>query len=360
MTALAGHLQLARGAFALDARIDVPDRGITTISGRSGAGKTTLLRCIAGLDRDAHGRLECDGTVWLDSANKVFVAPEQRGVGLVTQDAHLFPHLDVQANLGYGQKRTRGRERRVGFAAVVETLMLEDLLDRDVGGLSGGERRRVAIGRALLTSPRLLLLDEPVSALDAYGRREVLDGIGAALEALHVPCLYVSHDLHEAARMANSMLWMEAGRIAASGPIGTVLCDPRLPFAQAEEAAAVVDAEAVAYDPALHLGHLRFAGGELWVAADPASVGRKVRVQIAARDVSLAKIRPEQTSVLNMLDCEVRDIASVQDSPAHAVVRLSAGDTPLLARVTWKSVADLDLAPGGKAWAMVKSVAILS
>ncbi len=360
MTALSGNLRLTRGMFALDAGLEVAETGITTVCGRSGAGKTTLLRCIAGLEPQVQGRLQAGEALWLDSARNFCLPPERRAVGLVSQDAHLFPHLDVSANLLYGQRRIRGRAARVQLDTVVATLQLADLLHRSVQGLSGGERRRVAIGRALLTSPRLLLLDEPVAALDGPGRREVLDGICAALDALAIPCLYVSHDLHEAARLAQQMLWMDAGRIVASGAAGEVLCDPRLPFAQAEDAAAVVEATVIEYHSRLFLSRLRFEGGELWAAVGDAPAGQKLRVQIAARDVSLATVRPQQTSVLNVIECEVVEITAVADSPAHALVRLSAGATGLLARVTWKSVAELQLAPGGRLWAMVKSVALLN
>ncbi len=359
MSKLAGDLHLRRGTFVLDAQFELEGRGITTISGRSGAGKTTLLRCIAGLEPEVRGRLAVDETVWLDSDRLLKTPAERRAVGFVSQDAHLFPHLDVSANLSYGSKRIRGRARQVRFEPVVEALALGDLLHRAVGGLSGGERRRVAIGRALLTSPALLLLDEPVSALDGLSRREVLKGIQAALQSLAIPCLYVSHDLHEAARIADQMAWMEAGRIAAVGPAHRVLCDPRLPFAQELDAAAIVDATVAEYHPNVYLCRLEFSGGELWVAAGEQPAGRRVRVQIAARDVSLAQSPPERTSVLNVIACEVQAISAAGDSPAHALVGLSARGTALLARITWKSAAELALAPGSKLWAMVKSVAVL-
>lgn len=361
MKQLRGSLSLRRSGFELDARLELESTGITTLSGRSGAGKTTLLRCIAGLEREASGQLTADGELWLDSAAGICLPVERRAIGFVSQDAHLFSHLGVRDNLVFGLKRVRARARRVSLQAVVEALALQDLIDRPtVEGLSGGERRRVAIGRALLSSPALLLLDEPVSALDAMGRREVLQGLRAAVDMLGVPCLYVSHDLQEAARIADQLLWMQSGRIVACGPIGTVLCDPHLPFAQEPDAVSVVEATVAAYHAEIHLGRLEFPGGELWVALEDPTVGRRVRVQIGARDISLAMVRPERTSVLNVIACQVEAMSAALDSPAHVLVRLSAKEVDLLTRVTWKSAAELDLTPGERVWALVKSVAILN
>jgi molybdate transport system ATP-binding protein len=299
-----------------------------------------------------------DGETWFDAGTGVDVAPPRRAVGYVMQDPHLFPHLPVRANLEYGAARRRGRAGPLDLERVVHDLGLASLLERSVAHLSGGERQRVAIGRALLCAPRLLLLDEPVSALDAIGTAEVLDALERVLADLPIPCLYVSHDLREAARLADRMVWLEDGRVAADGPVWEVMSDPRLPFAQEEDAASVVAGQVRDVDAATGLARVGFAGGELWIAAGAASEGRAVRVQVRARDVSLALRRPEAISVLNVLEGRILDVAEARNSPSQSLVRLDVGGCLLLSCVTRRSVAELGLAPGLVVWAMIKSAAL--
>jgi len=360
VSGLAVRVSLERADFALAATFELGARGVTTLSGPSGSGKTTLLRCIAGLERPREGAIAWGGETWCDTVRGVEVPTHLRAIGYVTQEAHLFPHLSVQGNLDYGAKRAGSRAGAADAGRLASDLGITSLLGRRAEHLSGGERQRVAIGRALLARPRLLLLDEPVSALDEAGTAEVLDTLERVLASLPIPCLYVSHDLREAARLADRMIWLESGRIAADGPALQVMSDPRLPFAQAEDAGSVIDGRVESVDLRLGLARVACDGGGLWIAAGPTALpGRPVRVCIRARDVSLALCRPEKISVLNVLEGRVLDVAEARDVPSQALVRVEAGGCLLLSRVTRKSVAELGLVAGLPVWALVKSAAIV-
>jgi molybdate transport system ATP-binding protein len=360
VTRLDVRLSHQRGEFALELAFGLGDRGVTTLSGPSGSGKTTLLRCIAGLERARAGEISWNGETWLDSSRDIDLPTHLRGIGYVTQEAHLFPHLTVQGNLEYGARRAGSRAGATDTGRVAADLGIAPLLGRRVHDLSGGERQRVAIARALLGRPQLLLLDEPVSALDEAGTSEVQDVLERVLGSLPIPCLYVSHDLREAARLSDRMIWLDAGRILADGPAREVMSDPRLPFAQAEGAGSVIDGRVESLDVDHGLARVGFDGGELWIAASPAtSPGRPVRVCIHARDVSLALCRPAMISVLNVLEGRVLDVAEARDSPSQALVRVEAGRCLLLSRVTRRSVVELGLVPGLPVWALVKSAAIV-
>jgi molybdate transport system ATP-binding protein len=346
------------GKFSLDCAFTSVEPRVTAICGASGSGKTTLLRCIAGLDRPQAGHLSIDDESWFDIQRSVWRAPHRRPVGYVTQSSDLFAHLDVKANLSYGWRRLDLTARRLRFDDVVNGLSLQPLLRRRVANLSGGERQRVSIGRALLRSPQLLLLDEPVSALDTTSRADVLGYLQQVLSTFDVRCLYVSHDLREAARLANEMLWLEHGRIVAQGRTVDVLTDVRLPFADRDDAESVLFARVIQHEESTSLTQVQCSGGVLWLPNVSAQVGARIQIQIAARDVSLALAAPGDISILNRLQGTVID---VRDShhPAQALVRLKLPDAFLLARVTRKSVAALHLKPGDAVWALVKSVALL-
>jgi molybdate transport system ATP-binding protein len=360
VSALSVRLSIARAGFDLEAAIEFGERGVTTLTGPSGSGKTTLLRCIAGLERPREGTIVWGRDAWFDRARGIDVPAHRRAISYVTQQAHLFPHLTVRGNLEYGAKRAGQRTGAADPERLVTELGITALLGRRVEHLSGGERQRVAIGRALLARPRLLLLDEPVSALDETATADVLATLERVLAALPVPCLYVSHDLGEASRLADRMVWLESGRIVADGPAREVMSDPGLPFAQAGDARSVIAGRVESVDATEGLARVSFDGGELWIAATTeAAPGRLVRVGIGARDVSIALRRPEAISVLNVLEGRVVDVADARDCPSQALVRLKIGGCMLLARVTRRSVAELGLTPGLVAWALVKSAAIV-
>lgn len=358
MTRLSGWFRLRRGAFELDASLESPGPGVTALCGPSGAGKTSLLRCIAGLERPTAGRFAAGDAEWFDAGRGVLVPPHQRPIGYVTQEPSLFPHLSVLENLAYGEKRLPPARRRASRDDVIEGLGLGPLLARRTAHLSGGERQRVAIGRALLRSPEVLLLDEPVSALDVASRAEVLRYLKRVLEHFAVRSVYVSHDLREAARLAREMVWMEDGRIVASGTTREVLTDLRLPFAGLDEAESLLDGVVEGHDGEAGLTAVRAAGATFWLPEVDAALGSHHGVQIAARDVSLALSPPRDVSMLNVLPARVNALAPVPRQPAQVVVRLEIDGAFLLARITKRSALALGLAPGMPVWALVKSVAL--
>jgi len=347
------------GAFVLDAQLQLPGGGISAIFGISGAGKSTLLRCIAGLEHAAEGRVAIGGQLWQDSRRGVFLPVHARGVGYVFQDPCLFEHLDVAHNLDFGLQRTAPAARRIARERVVQMLEIGPLLQRAPRNLSGGERQRVAIGRALMASPALLLLDEPLAALDQAARAAILPFLGRVQAELTLPLLYVSHDLEEASRLAGTLSLLEGGRVVATGPLGEMLVRLDLPLARREDAAVMLEATVSAHDPQHHLSLLACRAGTLHVAGTDLPPGARVRVRVPARDVSVSLAEPSGTSILNHLPATIRAIAD-GEGPAHAIVQLDAAGDILLCRITKRSCTTLGLAPGMPVWAQVKSVALAS
>ncbi|MCU0767524.1 MAG: molybdenum ABC transporter ATP-binding protein [Gammaproteobacteria bacterium] len=345
------------GGFALDAAFRAPAYGVTALFGPSGCGKTTLLRCVAGLERMA-GRLAVAGDIWQDDARGRFLRTHERPIGYVFQEASLFPHLSVRRNLEFGQARTAPADRRVRFAEVAELLGIVDLLDRRPAGLSGGQRQRVAIARALLTSPRLLLMDEPLASLDQISRDEILPFLERLHDELAMPVLYVSHSAEEVARLADHLVLLDAGRVRASGPIAELRARLDLARGTGSDADAIVDCRVAGHDDAFHLSYLDFPGGRVSVPRHDLPVGRAVRLRVLARDVSVTLAPQTGTSILNIFPAVVEELA--EESAAQLLVRLGVGGTPLLARITRKSAALLDLAPGRAVYAQVKAVALLA
>jgi len=352
---LEARFHLQRGTFTLDAAFCVPASGVTAVFGPSGCGKTSLLRAVAGLERCKEGYLKIGDDVW--QAGTRFVAPHHRALGYVFQEASLFPHLSVRRNLEYGYRRVPVGDRRMSFDQAVDLLGLESLLVRQPAHLSGGERQRVAIARALLTSPRLMLMDEPLASLDAKRKADLLPFIERLHEELTMPVLFVSHAPDEVARLADHLLLLEAGKVLADGPINDVLTRFDLPLAHDQEAGAIIEATVSGYDETYHLTRLKFAGGEFTLAREVSPPGRRVRLRVLARDVSLTLAHQPDTSILNILPACVE--ALVDESKAQLMVRLSVGGSPLLARITRKSATVLALAPGKAVFAQVKSVALL-
>lgn len=350
------RIDLHRGNFHLNVDLDLPAFGITAVFGPSGCGKTSLLRAIAGLEPSTKGRLRVAKEYWQDS--KLFLPTHKRPLGYVFQEASLFEHLDVRANVAYGFKRIPAAERRLTLDHIIELLKIGPLLQRSPLHLSGGERQRVAIARALAVSPRLMLMDEPLAALDLQSKREILPYLEALRADLDIPILYVSHSPDEVARLADYLVLLEAGRARAAGPIGDMLTRLDLPLAQGEDAEALVEAVVVAHDDNFALTLLDFPGGHISVSRKDLPVGRKVRVRITARDVSLTLQQQTGTSILNIFPARIDSLAPQGES--QMMVRLLAGEVPLLSRVTRKSVDALDLQPGKMVYAQAKSVALLS
>lgn len=351
---IAARFRVDRGAFVLDVDLTLPGRGVTAVFGPSGGGKSTLLRALAGLDRHRGGRLSVGGEVWQDE--RTFAPPHRRGVGYVFQEASLFDHLSVAQNVAYGARRAPAARRAFGEERAVALAGIGGLLARRPATLSGGERQRVALARALAAGPRLLLMDEPLAALDATARQEILPCLEALHAELEIPVLYVTHAREEMARLADHLVLLEAGRAAAAGPVAELLTRLDLPLAHAPAAEALLPAVVAGRDDAHHLTLLDSPAGRLSVVADDAVAGRAVRLRIAARDVSLTLAPQEGTSILNILPAVVRELAPT--GSAQVTVRLDAGGVPLLARVTGKSAQALGLRPGLAVFAQVKSVAV--
>jgi molybdate transport system ATP-binding protein len=358
MSGLRARFAQRLGGFALDVDFQAPGRGVTALFGPSGAGKTAVMRCVAGLEHAPGGYLALNGECWQDDERGVFLPTHRRSLGYVFQEASLFPHLSVRRNLEYGWRRVPPAERRVAFDQAVEWLGIAALLGRDPARLSGGERQRVAIARALLTSPRLLLMDEPLAALDLDSKAEILPYLQRLHDQLAIPVLYVSHSPDEVSRLADHMVLLQQGRVAASGPLRELLARLDLPLAHGDEAGVVVDTVVAGHDEAFHLTWLDFSGGRISVARRPCAVGGELRLRIHARDVSLALEQPRRTSILNIFPARVAALA--EDHPAQLMVRLDANGTPLLARITRKSASVLGLRPGMTVYAQVKSVALMS
>jgi len=343
-------------SFSLDATFAAPATGVTALFGPSGSGKTTLLRCIAGLEH-AQGSLHVNGATWQDDTT--FVPVHQRPLGYVFQEASLFPHLSVRANLEYGYQRIAPVERKVQLAQVVEWLGLNHLIARgDVASLSGGERQRVAIGRALLTSPRILLMDEPLSALDTTSKQEILPYLERLHRELNIPVLYVSHALDEVARLADHLVLLEKGRIIASGALHETLARLDLPTAHFDDAGTVIEAAVAQQDEKYHLTRLDFAGGFLWTGKVEQPFGTRVRARVLARDVSIATQAPQGSSINNILNARIEEIRD--EGTDKVMVRMRVGQAQiLLSRITRRSRDQLGLSEGMFVCAQVKSVALM-
>lgn len=348
---------LRRGDFEFDVAFEVPSSGITGVFGPSGSGKSTLLRCIAGLEPGALGALQVNDETWQDSVARLFVPAHRRRIGYVFQDARLFAHLSVRGNLEYGLKRVRNARSGFAFDQVVESAGIAGLLDRRVSGLSGGERSRVAMARALLTDPVMLLMDEPLAALDAGARAEILPYLERLHEVLSIPILYVSHAIDEVARLADHMLSLQKGQLAAAGETIDMLTRLDLSLAHSDEAAAVLEAVVESHDKEFNLALLEFSGGHLAVPEEHLPAGTAVRVRILARDVSLSLEQHRNTSILNVFPARIVEISD--DRPAQSIVKLDAAGSALLARITRRSVHALGLRTGLQVYAQVKSVALL-
>jgi len=359
------ELQLAHPGFKLDVKLCLPGRGVSVLLGPSGCGKTTVLRAVAGLSR-AQGRVAVGDEVWQDDAWGQWLPTHRRPIGMVFQEASLFAHLSVEANLLYGYKRIAPEARKVQPADAIQLLGIGHLLARRPEGLSGGERQRVAIARALLTSPALLLMDEPLSALDAARKAEVLPYL-ETLGQGGVPIVYVTHALDEAARLADHLVVLREGRVQAEGGIHAVMSRLDTPLSALEDAAAVLQACVVGHVPDQGLSQLALIDGALtvgettpmlWVGQSPAPVGQRMRVRVLARDVSVSLTQSADSSILNILPAVIDDVRVDGVGSVMLRLRLTEGQH-LLARVTQRSAQALALAEGQAVFAQIKGAALL-
>jgi len=330
------HLRhkLSKKDFELDIDIQVPDVGITGVFGESGSGKTTLLRCIAGLEQEGG------------------LPVHKRNIGYVFQKPGLFPHLTVRGNIEYGARRAV--TNRVDSAPVVDMLGIGGLLDRKPDSLSGGEAQRVAIAAALLRSPDLVLMDEPLASLDRKRKDELLPYFDRLHDELSVPVIYVSHDIEEISRLCDHLVLLDDGKVVASGGLLDVVSRVDVPVLSGRNAGVVLWATPVDHEDGLT--KFDFGDGDIWVAGKFEASKRPLRLRIAANDVSITRDRPTSTTILNILRATVEEVRSVDS--ATALVRLGAGNQDLLARVTNRSVRRLGLQPGDRVFAQVKSVTV--
>jgi molybdate transport system ATP-binding protein len=341
-------IEHGRDDFRLAARFSTPP-GVTALFGRSGSGKTTLVDIVAGLIQPLRGRVVVDGQTLVDTDKGVSLPRHRRRIGYVFQDSRLFPHLTVRRNLLYGRWFSGGSDGATSdFASVVELLGIAPLLDRDPEALSGGEKQRVAIGRALLARPRLLLMDEPLASLDEARRAEILPYLERLRDGAGVPILYVSHSVTEVARLATTVVLLADGTVTAVGPVLDIL-----PLADGGDGGSVIEASVARHDDAFQLTTLACAAGDLYVPRLSAPVGAPVRAYIRSRDVMLSLRQPQDISALNVL---AGTVVGVAYSGAQAEVRLDCHGAALTARLTAKSVQRLALAPGRAVFAVIKSV----
>jgi len=348
------RLAIRRGDLDLEVDFQAPTPGVTALFGASGAGKTTVVHAIAGLIRPQAGRVALDGTTWFDAERSVFVPAERRRAGVVFQDARLFPHLDVRANLRYGERRVREPGPALALDEVVQLLGLESLLTRRVRGLSGGERSRVALGRALLARPRLLLLDEPLAAIDAPRRAEVLPYLERLRDRAAVPMIYVSHQYEEVLRLADHLVLLAAGRAIASGSPAELSLSPALAGLVGEDAAgAVIDGRILARNDSAGLATISVGEQQLTVPLAGLADAKQARILIPAREVMLATHRSEGLSVRNQLRGQ---IVALNDEPPHGVLAtVEVSGSRLLARVTRAAANELALAVGQSVYVLVKA-----
>lgn len=353
------RLTLARPAFTLDVDLDLPGRGITVLFGVSGSGKTSLLRCVAGLERTPRAVVCIAGKTWQDDDAGICLPTWQRPLGYVFQEASLFEHLNVRKNLQFGQKRSHPPANLAALDSAIELLGIGALLERTTGQLSGGERQRVAIARALAKQPRMLLLDEPLASLDQARRQDILPWLERLRDELQIPMLYVTHSSDEVARLADTLVILDAGKVKACGPVSEVLVAADGAMVLGDDAGALLDATVAERDTRWHMAKLVFNGGSLWLRDAGLPIGRRIRVRVLARDVSVATHEPQQTSIQNLLPCVVQSIVT-DAHPSQALVRMVCGDnTLLLARITARAVDALQLTPGMAVWAQVKAAALV-
>jgi molybdate transport system ATP-binding protein len=358
MTVIKASFKLNYGDFKLEVDLTLPCTGISVLFGHSGSGKTTLLRCIAGLEQAPQGYLEINGSVWQDSEQQIFLPTYKRPLGYVFQEANLFSHLTVLANLQYGLKRVKNNLGLIKLNQTIELLGIGHLLTRMPNNLSGGERQRVAIARALALNPEILLMDEPLASLDFKRKQEILPYLIKLHQQLDIPIIYVTHSQQEVAQLADTLVILEDGNILASGPLSETQSRHDLPLAQDREAATVWQVTIAEHESEYHLTRVEFEGGSLSIAKVDAKIGTDLRVQIYARDVSITLAEPHATSILNVLPAVISHLSEGQEN--QALVKLQLGQQLLLAHISRKSLLLLGLQIGMSVFAQIKGTSILT
>ena len=348
-------LKIGRGDFYSQVDANLPTQGLTVLFGPSGCGKTSILRAIAGLDKHKLASVQFNNRVW--QSDTEFVPPHKRELAYVFQEARLFAHLNVQQNLQFAVDRASPSDTKFSVDRVSRLLGVTSLLERSIQSLSGGEQQRVSIARAVCSNPNLLLMDEPISALDREAKRSIYPYIELLKTRFEIPILYVSHALDEVARLADYLVLLDSKGVIAQGDIQSMLTRLDLPLAQDVDAESIVPANVVEHDDDYGLTYLDTGMGRFSVPRKDLVVGEQVRLQIAARDVSITLESQSGTSILNIFPAQVDDVFTIQS--AQSTVRLTAGGLPVLAKLTSKSVDMLELKNGKSVYIQVKGVAIL-
>lgn len=350
------HLNKGFRPFELKVAAKLPSQGVTAIFGPSGSGKTTFLRCIAGLERAQSGFLQVHGQVWQDETQ--FLATHKRPLGYVFQEASLFDHLTALGNLKFACKRAAVPTTTEAFEQIVSLMGIEGVLSRYPKQLSGGERQRVAIARALLIQPKILLMDEPLAALDARRKQEILPYLAKLRSSLDIPILYVSHSVEEITQLADHVLVLEKGQLIAQGEVSEVFSRTDLTVLSSFDTGVVWHGKVMEREHEWHLAQVRCGSTALWVRDAGDDIGRSIRLRILARDVSLSRSDSDDSSIVNRLPVTILTIAPDRDE-AMMLIGLDCGGQTLNARLTKRSVATMQLALGQALWAQIKSVAIV-
>jgi len=352
-----GHcsIKLQREDFLITADFKIPATGVLGVFGDSGSGKTTLLRCLAGLEKKAWGHIEFNEEIWL--SDKIHLPCQQRRIGYIFQESRLFPHMSVDANLHYGQQRNKHPSPSIiEKQQLLELLNIGHLLKRQPHKLSGGEKQRVAIARALLKNPQILLMDEPLAALDEKRKQEILPFLERLHDELSIPMLYVSHNLGEISRLCDHMLVLEQGKIQFNGSLHDALISPESPLATADSAAAILEAKVIAHDEEFQLSTVLTENGNRMQVQGLLKLNQRIRLRILANSVSLCKTAPSDSSILNILKGQICKVLEVKAS--STLLQIASGKDILLARISRKSYQQLQLAPGQPIFMQVKVVSI--
>jgi molybdate transport system ATP-binding protein len=370
MSAVKGSIFLQLASFTLDLDFDLPGSGVTAIFGESGSGKSTFLRCLAGLEPTCIGQIEINGDTWQDE--KIKLPVHDRPLGMVFQHSILFEHLSVRDNLLFGLKRLKKNNSRYTLEYICDLLQLDVLLNRDTRSLSGGEIQRVAIGRALLRSPQVLIMDEPLSALDMVSRDTIMGLLEQLQRELEIPILYVSHNIDEVVRLAEHMIVLDKGKAVASGTITEVLNSGDLAVLKGEEIGTVIKARVLGHDEADKLSFLDLSDNQssakladtnecenlkLIVSHCQLEVNTTVRLRILARDVSIAREKPQSSSILNIIPARISKLTC--EKSGQCLVELDLDGCSIKSRVTSRSRRLLDLCEGELVFAQIKSVALI-
>lgn len=342
--------------FSLSVKARIPSSGITVLFGPSGSGKTTVLRCIAGLER-AEGIVQIAGSCWQDDSKGIFLPAWKRPQGYVFQESSLFPHLSARGNIYFAMKGSKDKQTLHRVEKAIDLLGISDLLDHMPAELSGGERQRVSITRALATDPKIMLFDEPLSALDYARKQEILPWLEKLKKELGIPMLYVTHSPEEVVGLADSLLILEEGKLKASGHIQDVLSDIDTPIRIGEDVSVLINAQIDDVDERWNL--VTAANGDFRITIKSAvkELHKKIRLRIFAKDVSIAKKKPESVSIQNCLEAEVKEISEC-GTQGDVLVKLNCHGQKIISRITALSAHKLTLKEADKVWLLIKAAAL--